>query len=150
MTISGILVSQIGFNERIIRWILINYPTKQQVLEVHLSVIREFGGLSEAVLNEGNIDYTLDHIKHRYNRGTLKECLIRKAAFLLYNIVTSHPFVDGNKRTGLVSCVDFLKLNGFKLDCDYGVALSFLLKLAMGSGDITIAQNFVRNHIIEV
>lgn len=39
------------------------------------------------------------------------EGLNRKAAILLFGIVAKHPFVDGNKRTGLVCVETFLRLN---------------------------------------
>lgn len=37
------------------------------------------------------------------------------AATHLYNIAMNHAFIDGNKRTGYVSCLTFLALNGREL-----------------------------------
>jgi death-on-curing protein len=34
----------------------------------------------------------------------------------LFYIVSNHPFVDGNKRTGLLSALVFLDLNGVPID----------------------------------
>lgn len=39
----------------------------------------------------------------------------KKAAILLFGIVARHPFLDGNKRTGLISTETFLRLNKKKL-----------------------------------
>lgn len=37
------------------------------------------------------------------------------AAAYAYGIIRNHPFVDGNKRTGLVAAELFLALNGYEL-----------------------------------
>jgi death on curing protein len=38
------------------------------------------------------------------------------AAAYLFHLVQNHPFVDGNKRTGLLSTLVFLALNWIVLD----------------------------------
>ena len=38
------------------------------------------------------------------------------AAAYLFHIVRNHPFVDGNKRAGMLAAVVFLDLNGISLD----------------------------------
>lgn len=47
-------------------------------------------------------------------------------------IVRVHPFVDGNKRTGLVALELFLDLNGFDLDADDATVVRAILALAAG------------------
>ena len=34
----------------------------------------------------------------------------------MFHIVKSHPFVDGDKRTGLGCCLVFLELNGIQIN----------------------------------
>lgn len=60
------------------------------------------------MINYGNVDFTVSQMK------TTKG-LNRKVAVLLFGIVARHPFVDGNKRTGLVVAETFLNLNDRKL-----------------------------------
>ena len=38
------------------------------------------------------------------------------AAAYLFHITSNHPFVDGNKRTGLLAAIVFLDLNGIGID----------------------------------
>jgi death on curing protein len=47
-------------------------------------------------------------------------------------IIRNHPFVDGNKRTGLVALELFLDLNGFDLDVDDAAAVRAIVALAAG------------------
>lgn len=39
--------------------------------------------------------------------------LITQAALYMVGIALNHPFVDGNKRTGYISGMTFLRINGF-------------------------------------
>jgi len=36
-----------------------------------------------------------------------------KASVLAANVITGHPFFDGNKRTGIVAGITFLEINGY-------------------------------------
>lgn len=44
-----------------------------------------------------------------------KDLLLFKAAYLLKEIISKHPFMDGNKRGALAISSGFLKLNGYSL-----------------------------------
>ena len=40
------------------------------------------------------------------------------ATTLLFGIARNHPFAQGNKRTGFLSAIDFLEINGYTIDVD--------------------------------
>ena len=44
------------------------------------------------------------------------EGLFAMAAAYLFHIVSNHPFVDGDKRTGMLAAVVFLDVNGVRLE----------------------------------
>lgn len=53
----------------------------------------------------------------KYDKNNMKlEDLIQKASYLMAIISWSQPFLDGNKRTGIISATKFLYDNGFDLD----------------------------------
>lgn len=52
-----------------------------------------------------------------------------------FHIVANHPFVDGNKRTGLLAALVFLDLNGVVLD--YASEDLYTLTMAVASGEMT-------------
>ena len=71
---------------------------------------------SKGVINQGYLDFIADSTMMRHESApTRRDRLIRKAAHLLFGIVSSHPFLDGNKRTGLAAAGIFLMRNGFKI-----------------------------------
>ena len=66
--------------------------TAQQIIELHDNIIERTGG-TKGVLNIGSID----HLIYRLSR---EKDPFRKASITLEKIITTHPFFDGNKRTG--------------------------------------------------
>ena len=38
------------------------------------------------------------------------------ATILLFGIARNHPFAQGNKRTGFLSAIDFLEINGYMIE----------------------------------
>jgi death-on-curing protein len=64
--------------------------------------------------------------------------LWEKAAALMESLVQNHPFVDGNKRTGLVATGIMLERNGHRLAADNHQV--FDLTMALARGDIEHKQ----------
>jgi len=84
----------------------IKYLTAEEIVKIHDEIIKETGGHS-GIISYGNIDFIVSQME-------IPKTLERKAAILLFGILTSHPFVDGNKRTALESMKTFLLLNDKK------------------------------------
>jgi death on curing protein len=61
--------------------------------------------------------------------------LFAMAAAYLYHIVSSHPFVDGNKRAGLLAAQVFLDLNGVMLEHDSEAFYALTIGVAEGRID---------------
>lgn len=84
------------------------YPTIEEIIEINKKI-----GSNGAMANRSNLEFTLDKVKNA-------KTLFKKATTLLYDIVTGHPFVDGNKRTAFVATELFLRMNGKELDYSGG------------------------------
>jgi death-on-curing protein len=59
--------------------------------------------------------------------------LTQLGAVYAAGIAQNHPFTDGNKRTALVVCLTFLKLNGVAMSADPGTRYVMFDGLASGS-----------------
>ena len=57
------------------------------------------------------------------------------AAAYLFHIVSNHPFVDGNKRTGLLTAQVFLDVNGVTLEHDSEAFYALAMGVAEGRID---------------
>lgn len=77
----------------------IKYPTIDEIIEINKRL-----GESGALVNKGNLEFIIEKTKHANG-------VVKKAAVVLYDIVTLHPFLDGNKRTAFHTMLYFLELN---------------------------------------
>ena len=72
--------------------------------------------------------------------------IARLAAAYLYGIVNNHPFIDGNKRTGLVVCGVFLRLNGQRLSAPQSELYAMVMAAASGESDEEEIARFIRGY----
>jgi death-on-curing protein len=70
------------------------------------------------------------------------------AAAYLFHLVRNHPFVDGNKRTGLAAAIAFLGLNGLWLDADPGELTEQVLGVARGTATKADVAVFIRQNVV--
>jgi death-on-curing protein len=89
----------------------------------------------------------LDTVRDLYNEGSYLEALAAKAGYLLYNIVTSHPFIDGNKRTAYGVADIFLRLNGYHIDVEPKAGEKFIVGIANGKFDEVEVRNWIKQHL---
>jgi death on curing protein len=121
------------------------FLTLDEVLSLHADQIARYGG-SVLVRDLGLLESALAMPAATFDGELLHPSLEEQAAAYLFHLVKNHPFVDGNKRTGLVAMLAFLGLNGrwpAAPDDD-------LLDLVLGvtEGKVTKAEIavFVRRH----
>jgi death-on-curing protein len=69
-----------------------------------------------------------------------------KAAALMHSIVTSHPLIDGNKRTAWALMITFVLLNGFEVVAETDDAFDFVLGVATESQDLDSIASWIEAH----
>ncbi len=90
------------------------YLTLETILAIHDYVIAEFGG-TVGVRDIGRLESAVASQHQAVFGHTLYITLHEKAAVLIRSIIQDHPFIDGNKRTGLAAGLTLLELNGIKI-----------------------------------
>jgi death-on-curing protein len=102
------------------------------VLAIHDRQLVEHGGaegLRDEALPQSALGRPLNQFAYESND------MVELAAKYTAGIVQSHPFVDGNKRTGFVTGVLFLELNGYRFTASEEAAAQAVLELAAGRMD---------------
>ena len=69
-----------------------------------------------------------------------------KAAALMHSIVTSHPLIDGNKRTAWALMITFVLLNGFEVVAETDDAFDFVLDVATESKGLDSIASWIEAH----
>ena len=98
--------------------------------EAHFRQIRDHGG-AHGLRDEGALEAALARPRQRWNYESGAR-LAQFAAAYAHGLVTSHPYVDGNKRVALVVLGAFLERNGIELTATNTEASSTMLALAAG------------------
>jgi death-on-curing protein len=87
----------------------------EEILEIHDLQLAAFGGL-EGVRDRGLLESALEQPRATAFGQFLHGDLFEMAAAYLFHIVKNHAFLDGNKRTALLSALVFLDINGISID----------------------------------
>jgi death-on-curing protein len=122
----------------------------KRVLQIHESQIKLFGG-SSGIRDLGLLESALAMPQASFGGTFLHADLYEMAAAYLFHIVSNHPFVDGNKRTGMVAALTFLDMNGYwfneENDAELDDAMeSLVLSVACGEADKAQITAFFRKH----
>ena len=104
-----------------------DYLTAEQILYIHDRLTNETGG-SHGVHDLNGLLSAVGLPQGRFEKNNLYPTLFTKAAALRDSLIRNHPFVDGNKRTGMTAGALFLRLNGYVLK----TANADLVKVALG------------------
>jgi death on curing protein len=110
---------------------MLYWLTKQQVLAIHALQITQFGGAT-GIRDEGLLESALARAQNIATYAESTPSLARLAAAYGVGIVRNHPFVDGNKRTGLMATFVFIERNGSRVKATQEEAYVAFYDLAAG------------------
>lgn len=104
---------------------------KADCLAFHNLLLARFGGL-EGLRDEGLLESALARLLQLLSYGGPSHFDL--AAAYAHGIVKNHPFLDGNKRSGLMAAALFLEMNGWVFHPPEEDAV--LQTLALAAGDL--------------
>lgn len=116
--------------------------SKEQVLKIHSSLIKETGGI-DGMRDENLLDSVLNSPFQTFDSKELYPELSGKATQLSFSIIKNHSFLDGNKRIGVHIMLVFLALNNVKLSYTQKELIDFGLKVA----DSSLSKDDIKNWI---
>ena len=104
----------------------------KQVKKLHEELLRETGG-SDGLRDESLLESALNSPFASFGGEYLYRSIELQAARLAFSLVKNHPFVDGNKRVGIMVMLIFLELNGIALSVNDEQLIEVGLSLADGT-----------------
>jgi len=126
--------------------VTVSFLTLHDVLTLHASRIARYGGrlgLRDLGLLESALAVPAATFGGQFLHGNLGEM----AAGYLFHHVKNHPFIDGNKRTGLAAAIAFLGLNGSELHADPDELADLVLGVAAGNVSKSAVASFIETHL---
>jgi death-on-curing protein len=112
----------------------IDFLTLAEVIEIHKNQTGIYGGdpgLRDITLLQSAMALPEATFDGRY----LHKDIYEMAAAYAFHICQNHPFVDGNKRVGLVSALVFLDFNGIDIDDPGGMLYKAMMDVTSGRSD---------------
>lgn len=117
--------------------------TRDMVEVFHRESLARFGG-ADGLRDEGLLLSALARPEniHAYEPDA---DIFRLAAAYCAGIVKNHPFIDGNKRTGVLAAVTFLALNDVPVDFEEATIVTMIIGLAASEVSEDELAQWLRN-----
>lgn len=123
----------------------INFLGLDEVLAIHHDQIERYGG-SHGIRDLELLISALARPQATFAGSDLYPDLFSKASALAHSLILNHPFVDGNKRTAIVSTARFLFINGFKLKMSDKELINLPLKINSKNLDQDQIGSWLKRH----
>lgn len=105
--------------------------TKKTILRLHQLSIIQYGG-SMGIRDEGLVESVIARPYQTFGGEDLYPSALMKAAAIAESIIINHPFVDGNKRTGLLAMLAILEENNITINVINNEVYSFIINISTG------------------
>lgn len=106
-----------------------NWLSLEALHAIHnLSISRFSGG--DGIRDSNALEISTNRPLQHYSYSDPAPSIFELAAIYCSGIVKSHPFIDGNKRTGFMAAYTFLGINGYQLEASEEEAALQILALA--------------------
>lgn len=106
--------------------------SKEKVLLLH-KIMAEATGGGVGIRDEALLDSALEGVFAGFGDQEFYPTKEEKGARLGYTLISSHAFVDGNKRIGVYVMLSFLEMNGIRIRCTDEELVHIGLSVADGS-----------------
>jgi death-on-curing protein len=123
----------------------VSFLALEEVLALHADQIERYGG-RPGIRALDLLQSAVAVPTATFAGAFLHTSVHEMAAAYLFHIVRDHPFVDGNKRTGLIAMLAFLGLNGLRLDADDDALTDLVVGVAAGRVSKAQVAVFVKTH----
>ena len=120
--------------------------TESQIINIHKTISQQTGG--DDGLRDGNLlQSAIQSPFQTFGEVDLYPTIIEKGARLGFGLISNHPFVDGNKRIGVLSLMVFLRLNNVNFAPPSAEVINIGLGVASGEISYEKLVEIIRNGV---
>lgn len=109
----------------------IDFLSLAEIIQIHADQIRRYGGRG-GIIDMARLSSASAMPYASFHGEFLHKDIFEMAAAYAYHISGDHPFVDGNKRTALVSALVFLEINDIRIADPRGAMYEAMMSMARG------------------
>ncbi len=119
----------------------------KNVIAINWQLVKEFGGLY-GIRDKNLLESAVYAPQATFDGKYLYQTIHEIAAAYAYYIIKDHPFVDGNKRTGLMTAILFLESNQKIVIFKSGELYNLGIKIAKSEMTIKKVSHIFKQHMI--
>ncbi len=125
---------------------MVTLLTTGDVVAIHDQVIASAGGGTAGLMDIGRVEAAVARMNAGFGSVEFHPDVFEKAAALLEALVGNHGFVDGNKRTAMLSATALLELNGWELTYSPDEVVAFAIGVATHEIEFDEIVRWLREH----
>lgn len=117
------------------------------VLSLH-SLLKEYTQGGIGIRDDSLLESAVFSIYQTFGGKELYPTIIEKAVHLCFSLVKNHPFIDGNKRIGVLSMLVLLSVNRVEYNFSNEDIVKIGTEVASGKMESNDLFSFVSKHIV--
>lgn len=121
------------------------YLSVEDILEISFILVDEAGG-AHGLRDKEALLSLVKAPRQTFGGKDLYSDIFLKAAVYLKEIITRHPFVDGNKRTAMTAAFVFLAQNGYVPTAKKGEVKKFAFKVIKNKLEILEISGWLKKN----
>lgn len=121
--------------------------TTEEVIMLHGKLLAATGGLP-GLRDRGLLESAVLSVEAGFEDVEQYPTIEEKAARLAFALISNHPFVDGNKRVGVLAMLMTLRLNSVALRYTQQELIDLGLATASGKAGYAEIIRWVRQHMV--
>ena len=114
--------------------------------KLHARSIEEFGGV-KGIRDKGALEAALGRPFQTFDGADLYTTPAAKAAALMESILIGHPWLDGNKRTGLGLALFLLLRSGLRVEATQDELYVMTIRVAEGKSSVEEIQAWIEARV---
>jgi death-on-curing protein len=120
-----------------------------RLTQIHDFVVQRTGGLL-GLKDIGRLESVVASQFQNVFGLELYPTLLHKAASIMRGIICDHPFLDGNKRTGILSAIIFLEMNGIIFATEDSQIEDFAVEVATKKLNIESIVDWLKQNTVSI
>ncbi|MBQ8840528.1 MAG: type II toxin-antitoxin system death-on-curing family toxin [Clostridia bacterium] len=118
----------------------------EKVISLHEMISQQTGG-DPNIRDIGLLEGSLEGPFQTFGNVELYPSLLEKGVRLGFSLISNHPFVDGNKRIGMLVMLVFLEINGVFIKMTNQEFIKVGLGVASGTMKYDELLEFIKAHV---
>ncbi len=125
----------------------ITFLSTDEIIQINKLHTTLFGG-AHGIRDVKLLDSALARPQASFNGKSVYQDIWTMAAVYAHGIIKNHPFIDGNKRTGMATALIFLDVNNYEITLSNDDVYSIGIDLAQSKVSYEIVATIFKDYTI--